>query len=425
MAPSANLVAKRKELEEKRTGLNNVFVAAGEAGEGEGGLDFSATPVLEMLGASNSMDAVEKVRALNKEIEEIFDAAKEMAELEDIGSNLGQMEGDLERPTARHADPSQSYARQRHPIGDLIVAHEGFQDYVENRTSKPFTLENYGLRQIKATLFQTSAGWDPEDFRTGRLVDEVTRPIQILDIIPVGQTGNSTVLYMEETTHTNAAAERAEGAAYAESTFVIAQQSSEVRSIGVMVPTTDEQLEDVPAAQSYLNQRLTFGLRQRLDNQVIQGNGTAPNLEGVLNVTGIQTVAKGTDPVPDAIYKALTAVRVTGRAFPSHVLLHQNDWQSIRLLKTADGIYIWGSPADAGPERIWGLPVVQSDVLTENTGIVGDFPNFSMLFERRGVDVQVGYINAQFGEGEKTIRADLRVAFVVYRGAAFCTVTGI
>ena len=96
----------------------------------------------------------------------------------------------------------------------------------------------------------------------------------------------------------------------------------------------------------------------------------------------------------------------------------------MRLLRTADGIYIWGNPSEAGPERIWGLPVVQSDAQTENTAIVVDV-NFTQLFTRRGLDVQVGYQSDDFIKGRKAIRADLRVAFVAYRATAICTVTGI
>lgn len=419
MVASAKLVAKRKELDAKRASLAKVFAEAGE------NYDFTLAPVLELLGATSSVEAVAKVREQKKEIEDLYDEAKELSDLEVIGSDLGQMAGDLlAPPTHQHADPTQARSRRR-PLGDLIVEASEFKAYTEDKTPRTFMLENHGLRDIKATLFETDAGWDPEDIRIGLVVDEPTRPVQILDIIPVGQTGMSTVKYMEETTRTHAAAERAEGAAYGESTFVLEEKTSEVRSIGDSIPVTDEQLEDVAMIQSYLNQRLTFGLRQRLDLQVIQGDGTAPNLEGILNTASILTQAKGIDPVPDAVHKALTKVRVTGRAFPDHVLMHQNDWQDIRLLRTADGIYIWGSPSEAGPERIWGIPVVQSDALTENTAIVGDFGNFSMIFERRGIEIQVGFVGSQFTQGKRTIRADLRVAFVVFRPAAFATVTGI
>jgi hypothetical protein len=39
--------------------------------------------------------------------------------------------------------------------------------------------------------------------------------------------------------------------------------------------------------------------------------------------------------------------------------------------------------------------------------------------------VQTGYINTQFILGELTLRADLRAAFVIYRGAAFAKITGL
>lgn len=199
-----------------------------------------------------------------------------------------------------------------------------------------------------------------------------------------------------------------------------------MRKIADSLPVTDEQLEDVPFMNSFINTSLMFALRQRLDGQVIVGNGTAPNLEGIKNVTGIQTQAKGADPTPDAFYKAMTKLRVTGRVMPTHHIIHPNDWEEIRLLRTADGIYIWGNPSEPGIERMWGLPVVQSDADSAGTGYcISAQPQWMSLFERRGIDVQVGYVGTQFTEGKRTVRADMRYAFVVFRPAAICSVTGI
>lgn len=130
--------------------------------------------------------------------------------------------------------------------------------------------------------------------------------------------------------------------------------------------------------------------------------------------------------MPDAFYKAMTLIRVTGRAVPTHALFHPNDWQQVRLLRTADGVYIWGNPSEAGPERIWGLPVVQNEALTENAGLVGSFePAWISMFERKGVVIERGFTGTQFVEGKQTIRATMRAALVVFRPAAFATVTGI
>ena len=189
---------------------------------------------------------------------------------------------------------------------------------------------------------------------------------------------------------------------------------------------TDEQLEDVPYIRDYVNGRLTLMLKQRLDQQIVSGNGTAPNLRGVLNTTGLLSQAKGTDPGPDALYKSIIKVRVTGKAVCTGILLHPTDWQNIRLLRTPDGVYIWGSPMEAGPERIWGLPVVQSTFATLGTGVVGAWSEFSGLLIRSGIDMQISNSHSTFFvEGKQAIRADFRAALVFYRPAAFCQTTGL
>ena len=122
----------------------------------------------------------------------------------------------------------------------------------------------------------------------------------------------------------------------------------------------------------------------------------------------------------------MTKIRVTGRAMPTHHVVHPTDWEGVRLLRTADGVYIWGNPSEAGPERMWGLPVVQCDADSAGTGYVGSFlPAWLSMFEKKGVDIQIGYVGSQFLQGKRTVRADMRMALVFFRPAAFCSVTGL
>jgi HK97 family phage major capsid protein len=98
----------------------------------------------------------------------------------------------------------------------------------------------------------------------------------------------------------------------------------------------------------------------------------------------------------------------------------------VRLLRTADGIYIWGSPADAGPERIWGLPVRVTSNETENTALVGAFRPDAQIFRRGGVELAVSDSHASyFISNLLAVRAEERIALAVYRPASFCKVTGI
>ncbi len=313
-------------------------------------------------------------------------------------------------------------------LGENVIGDSGFKAWIDSGKAGTWgsRFDVSPIAHFRKTLFETTAGWAPQSVRTGVVTDAVTRPIQLLDIIPVQRTSSEKILWMLETTRTHNAAEKAEGAAFAESVFTLAEQTSTVRKITDSLPVTDEQLEDEGAAERYINGRLMFGVKQRLDAQIMNGSGTGVNLEGILNVTGIQTQALAADNVPDAIHKAMTKIAVTGRSAPSHIVLHPTDAESMRLLTTADGNYLMGRPSMTGPPTLWGLPLVVADVIAVGTALVGSFmPEWVTLWERRGIDIQIGYTGTQFIEGKRTVRADGRWALTVQRPAAFCTVTGL
>ena len=417
LIPSSALKDKRLALQSKQDVLHRVFE---EAKTESGELDLDK---VTSLGSNLSTVAkAEKIRAMN---DELTDLGKEVESLEAVERASKQTrEREEGRGRMHHPEPGDARRDESRPmksIGRAFVESDQFKRGRESYFNKDIDLDV----DVKA-LFETGAGFAPETIRTGRVVEFAHRPVQVTDIIPMGNTGQASVVYMEETTSTSAAAEIAEGGAYGESALEFTERTAAVRKIATFLPVTDEQLEDVPMVESLIDRRLSFFLRQRLDSQILSGDGTPPNLRGILNTVGIQSQAKGVDPIPDAVYKAMTKVRVTGRAIPGAVIFHPTNWEGVRLLRTADGLYIWGHPSEAGPERIWGLPVVQSDAITLGKALVGDYANFSELALRRGVTVKVSDSHSDyFVNGKQAIRADMRAAFIVYRPAAFVEVTGL
>jgi HK97 family phage major capsid protein len=376
--------------------------------------------VLDKLGATDAGDAMQKVKDRNVELDDLG-AKLEHATLREIQDAIGRRDEEIKRPAHGGLVSHPASQDEIKSFGQLFVESKQFKQSRETRTDVPVMLD-LGIK----TLMETTAGFAPESVRSGVLVEAVTRPVQVTDLIPAFSIDQPSFVYMEETTRTHSAAEVAEGVAAAESAFVWTQRSSAVQKIADSIPVTDEQLEDESQVQSLLDQRLRFGLRQRLDLQILVGNGTAPNLRGINNVVGIQTQAKGADSAIVAFMRALTLVRFTGRAQPSGAVFHPNDWQDILLTQNSNGDFLFGNPFQGpGPQRLFGIPVAVSDAQTENTGLVVDFANFTRLDERRGIMVQTGFVNTQFTEGEVTLRADMRVAFTVTRPAAACTLTGI
>jgi HK97 family phage major capsid protein len=402
----------QEKLEAKRKELGTIFAEAGPE------VDFDKVKSI----SGNPFEKAAVVRKLNDELTDLgkeYDNLKGVQRAADNVKTAGVGEGAGEAGDGARRD-GYSGKPSRKTFGEAFTASDAYK-LKSGRTGPESTLDI----DVK-TLMTTVAGWDPEEVRNGKVVPFATRPIQVADLFPQTETTQSAIQYMEETTYTNAAAEIAEAGTFPEAALALTEQTVLVRKIAVFLPVTDEQLEDEPQVRGYIDNRLPFMIRQRLDSQLLVGNGTAPNLRGLLNISGIQTQAKGSDPTPDAIYKAIVKVETTGQAMANGVVMNPSNWQDIRLLRTADGIYIWGNPSDAGPERIWGLQVVRAQAETAGTAIVGDFQNFSELSIRRGIDVQVSNSHSTFFvEGKQAIRADMRAALVVYRPAAFCTVTGL
>ena len=407
----ALLKQKRDELDAKRKQMHAIFDEAGPD------LDLSKVTSIE----GNTQEKAAEIRLRNDEMTEIAQEIEGLVEVTKAHDQMTALEADLKRPMpiplpgeAKGGAPVRKSAGEQYANS---VAFKGIQ----GNQSPEATLDI----ELK-TLFQTTAGWAPEVDLGPRLVLSAQRPVQVLDLLPQTTTQQTAVTYMEETTFTNAAAETGEGGTYAEAALALTKQTAGVKKIAVYLPMTDEQLEDEARAIGYVNNRLPFMIRQRLDGQVVNGDGLGDNLTGILQTVGIGSQPRGTDADADAIYKGIVLSRVTGRAFPDAVLYHPTNWQTIRLLKTTDGIYIWGSPAEAGPARIWGLPVVETDAVPVGTALVGDFANFSELSTRRGITVQTTNSHSDdFINGKLAMRADMRAALVVYRPAAFVEVTAL
>ncbi len=407
------LVQKREELAEKQKALATIFEEAGE--------DLDLSKVKTIDGDTRAKAA--EIKRRNDELTALGREVDELVDLDEMAKKIKAAEAEMARPANPLIHPTAgAILPVRKSLGELFVESKAFTEF-KGRQGPSVHVPDVDLK----VLMSTAAGWAPESLRTGKVIMDEQQTPKLIDIIPMTTTGQAAVVYMEETTFTNNAAERAEGANNAgEAALVLTQQTSTVREIAVWIPVTQEQMEDVSQVQGYVNNRLTLMCRQRLNSQILVGNGVAPNLLGILQNGNILTQAKGADPTPDAVYKAMTQVRVAGAAEPSAVVFHPNDWQDIRLLRTVDGVYIWGSPADAGPERIWGLTVVQETAETENTGLVGDFRTYCELAMRRGIQFEVTDSHASlFIQRTLAILASLRAAFIIYRPTAFCQVTGI
>lgn len=407
---ATQLVAKREELKAKQKALADIFEQAGPD------LDLGKAEALKSLADTKAR--ADEVRRMNDELTALGKDVDQLAETERIAASVKGLSQEMQHPAKQ---PEAKQLAQNKSLGEAFIESMAFKGF-DGRRSPAALLPDVDVK----TLMTQAAGWAPESLRMPGYVPHAERIPTVVDAFPMGTTTQAAVVYMEETTFTNNAAARAEGANNAgEAALALTQQTANVREFAVWLPVTREQMDDVPQVQGYINNRLPLMLRQVMSAALLTGAG-APSFTGVIGLAGVQTQAKGADPTPDAIYKAMTLVEVTGRANPNVTIWHPNDWQDIRLLRTADGVYIWGSPADPGPARIWGLPVIKDSACTENTALVGDFATYTELAMRQGIQLEVSDSHAGlFIQRTLAILATVRAALVIYRPAALCQVTGI
>lgn len=283
------------------------------------------------------------------------------------------------------------------------------------------------------TVMSTGAGWAPESMRAPGSTEYARERRYVTDVIPVVPTNQAAYLFMEQTTRTNAAAETDESvqgtlASAPESAFAYTERTETLRKITHFVPVTREQVEDVPGLLAELQAEMREGVLGRLSAQIIAGSGTAPDIEGFLDAgrTEVNTQAKGADDILTAIRKGIKVNESTGFAAVDTILLNPTDWTNILTLKTADGVFIFGNPAQAAAPRLWGYPVVESTHVTAGTALLGGFNRYARLPVRGSVTVEMSNEHASFFiQDVWAIKASLRATLAVLRESAFTKVTGL
>jgi HK97 family phage major capsid protein len=298
-------------------------------------------------------------------------------------------------------------------------------------------LKNVDLDAVKAL---TAGGTLAPPFFDPALRILPQRKLFVRSVIPTQPTTGEEYWYLRQTVFTNQAAPVAAGAIKPVSTITVERVEDSVRTIAHTTEALDRALlADQDQLRPFLDGMLRLGVLLAEENQILNGNGTPPNLRGILQTAGILTQATGADPRVDAIQKGITKLRNQASPYePNAVVLHPNDWQDIVLQKDAAGNY---QAADSGAvltagdaggiDRIWNKEVIVSMAIAEGTALVGDF-NQCQIYDREEARVtftESGLGNAageeMFTRNQVRFRGEERIGFGVFRPAAFCTVTGL
>lgn len=286
----------------------------------------------------------------------------------------------------------------------------------------------------KATFTTTGTGVNTTVNYLPGVIDVRQQRLTIRDLLPVGQTTQNAITYIQETSFTNAATAVAEEGLKPEATFATQVASAPVKKIAVVGRVTDEMWQDVPQLRDYVDNRLRFMVQAREEAQLLSGTGVGANLTGITATSGIQTQAKATDTNFVAIHKAITKIRSVGFAEPDAIVINPTDWQLLKLATDANTQFYGGGPfmgqygvgGYTNVYELWGLRAVVTTAIPAGTALVGAFRDSAMIWQREGMRVETTNSDASdFSYNRIAIRVEERLALAVYRPLGFCTVTGI
>ncbi len=300
--------------------------------------------------------------------------------------------------------------------GEQFIKNARYADFAGGNLAK--------LRvEVKNTLVGSDTNVAPD--RKPGIVAGAFQPFSMEMLLPSTATSSNAIEFTRENVFTNSAAEAAEAAAKAESALTWTLVNMPVSTVAHWIKISKQLAADAPALAAYVNTRMMYGVNQKVDTQLVVGDGTAPNISGTYDA-GNFTAHGYANAALGSTLKKLVLIRkimadLYAAGYPADaIVLNPADWATIEieLFTTAAGQTLY-SVNDAGQARLFGVPVIQAIGMAADTFQVGRFSEAYMVYNREGVVVEMSDSDSDnFTKNLITLRAERRLALATEKPAA-------
>ena len=361
------------------------------------------------------MEEIEKVIESVKEKVENFktNTEKHDTEINELKEKQAQIDKqvlELQQKSIKVDAP-----KEQSTVGDSFVKSDSYQAFAK------------GNARSAAFVFKADTAPDPigigtlapKDRRPGVLA-EPNQSLVIEGLIPHLPTSVTTVEYLKEGTFTNNAAFVAEAAQKPQSTDTFELMQSNVQTIAHFTKVTRQLIDDSATLAAFINARMVYGVNLKVEQQIINGNGTSPNLGGLMKDGNYTAQAftysdLGGDSGTLLDLLRLSIAKVNAANYRANaILLNPMDWAKLQGLKGSNDQYLYGVPSISFENMTaWGVRVVTSASMTEGKYLVGDFSQAATIYDRMSTVIDIASQNENdFIKNLFTIRAERRLALV-------------
>jgi len=377
-----------------------------------------------------SSDQKEEIKKRNDELAEL---GSKITELTDLEEKRNSLKDEMENSKKVSGMPVYGEPELDEPksLGQQFLDSDAYKSFVD-----------HGIKNIpfEAKTTVTTSVWTRDTIYQQVVPAIEPNPNPVLDLVDSINTDQTTYYFLQETA-TNNAAETAEGSAAPEDAFSYTAVTAPVRKFITTLPITAELLEDQAGARAYFDGRLANHVLQRLEKQFLIGGGVAPDVKGITQQTGINTITYTAGAYPATvggklrtILEGIKDVEVNGKLAPDAIVMSPAAYEALAGQVDGNNNFMLGASAFAGSPTIWGLPVVKSSqiggaVSTTIDVVVGKWGGglaVNHVF-RRGMELQISdsAADGDFGKDILTVKASLRYALAAYKPQAFTRINDI
>lgn len=317
-------------------------------------------------------------------------------------------------------------------IGERFVGDEyrSWADAGARGTSPAVDVDMDFRAVTNVTTGSASAGAMINNQRLGRVGNDfLDRRTFLIDLLPTINVSTGSVEIVQDSSPladlADKAVEVAEGSAKPQAGPTLSVVTEPIQTIAAWANITRQAAADSQQIMGYLDGRLRYSVKRRADGQVINGNGTSPNISGLLDRSGINayTAPSGSEATYKSIRKAITLME-QDEAVPEIVVLNPADAELFDLTNEAtDGLHAVPNVAGPGARSAWGLTQVRSTAVASGTALLID-PMAVAVLDRQQVTAYMTDSHASnFVSNILTLLLEARLGLAVFDPAGVCSVT--
>lgn len=311
---------------------------------------------------------------------------------------------------------------QKHFRDLLAESLKENKDAIEKFARKESREANFQLKAVgdmtlnSATTFPT-ANVSVTDLRPG-IIEQPKRRLHIRQLLTGGSMSGSHYAYVKEIAGEGNPAPTAEGAQKPQFDLRLQEVSVPAETIAGFVKVSRKMLRDVAALTTFLQSRLPEKLLRVEDNQLINGDGTTPNISGITDAGNFTAFSGDSTIWVEQLVEAITQLEEADRDV-NGILVRPADYAQI-LLNKASGSGEYDLPRELvtytnGQLYVNGVPVFKSTAANAGQFIVGDWvmganliiqePPILQFFEQDEDNVQKNMV---------TVRIEETICFPIY-----------